>query len=177
MNIFVVDLDPNEAARQLCDKHVFKMHTESVQLLVSLANNLGIKHHTLKKNGTLHQGGYPHHPCCKWLEESINNVDWLLHHAYELCYEHQRRSWLRGEDVLPFSYSQLNSWVGIALPWVQQIVPNVLRTPFPQCMPEQYRCDNAVEAYRAYYIGDKSSIAEWKHLSPPAWYKQGVSCS
>lgn len=170
MNIFAVHRSPIQAARQLCDKHVWKMHTESIQLLVSLANNLDIKHHVIKADGTLHQGGYPHHPCCKWLEESIHNVEWLVTHTAELCLEHQRRQLVNGRDFIPFSLRQLNDWVGIAKPWVERALPRVPQTPFCQCMPEQYRCDDAIQAYRNYYIGDKVGIAEWNYCDPPQWW-------
>ena len=33
MNIFILDEDPAEAARQQCDKHVVKMIVESAQML------------------------------------------------------------------------------------------------------------------------------------------------
>ena len=29
----------------------------------------------------------------------------------------------------------------------------------PQCMPDEYKCDNAVDAYWNYYIGEKHSVA------------------
>lgn len=167
MNIFVVNLDPQESARDLCDQHVSKMHTESVQLLVSLANNLEIKHHVTKKDGGDHKGGYPHHPCCKWLERDIHNVEWLLRHAFELCFEHQRRF-----GKMPHSYAQLNKWVGTALPWVERALPAVRLTPFEQCIEDDCKHDDVVFAYRSYYIEHKSSMARWRHCEPPSWYSE-----
>lgn len=168
MNIFVVDLDPRQAARDLCDQHVAKMHTESVQLLVSLANNLGIKHGVTRKDGGEHKGGYPHHPCCRWLGESIENVEWLLVHAFELTFQHQERF-----GRTPHSYAQLNTWVGQALPWARRKLPRVRRTPFPQCMPDDCRePDDVVLAYRSYYIEHKSGMARWRHCAEPAWYAE-----
>jgi len=36
----------------------------------------------------------------------------------------------------------------------------------PQCMPDEFKCDDYVRAYRNYYI---HKIGEWKH--PPKWFK------
>jgi len=45
-------------------------------------------------------------------------------------------------------------------------------TPFAQAMPDAYKCDDAVEAYRRYYqSADKQKIASWKNRDPPKWYK------
>lgn len=167
MNIFVVDLRPTQAARDLCDKHVSKMHTESVQLLVSLANNRGIDHNIRKKDGELHKGGYPHHPCTKWLERDMHNVRWLLTHAFELCFEHQRRF-----GRLPFSYGQLNRLLGMVYPSLDRGLPSIRLTEFPQCMPDDCLDDDVVTAYRSYYIKHKSYMARWNHCDPPAWYSK-----
>jgi hypothetical protein len=45
-------------------------------------------------------------------------------------------------------------------------------TPFVQCMPEQYKRQNAVEAYRAYYKGEKAGFAKWRYPgTTPEWFK------
>jgi hypothetical protein len=44
-------------------------------------------------------------------------------------------------------------------------------TPFAQAMPEQYRSDDAVEAYRAYYRGDKRHLATWSKRDVPTWWE------
>jgi len=38
-------------------------------------------------------------------------------------------------------------------------------TPFAQAMPDQYRDDDAVVAYRNYYVGEKGEIAQWTRRS------------
>ena len=47
-------------------------------------------------------------------------------------------------------------------------------TPFAQAMPDEYKNENAVEAYRAYYLGEKTGIAEWKYSDTPAWYQEAL---
>jgi hypothetical protein len=42
-------------------------------------------------------------------------------------------------------------------------------TPFAQAMPEQYRNNDAVIAYRNYYIGEKSEMLQYKNRDIPEW--------
>ncbi len=170
MNVFYLDSDPRQAARDCFDKHVWKMHTESIQLLVSLLNNLGIDHNIPKKDGDIHKGGYPHHPNCKWLEESIDNVHWLLDHCDELIEEHHRRKDRHDDPV--FSRLQFDKFVHDYLDQVEAVLPHVGLTPPYQAMPDHCRDDDPVAAYRSYYIQEKHSIAEWCYCDPPEWYSE-----
>lgn len=43
------------------------------------------------------------------------------------------------------------------------------RTPFAQAIPEVYRNDNVVAAYRAYYIGEKKHLHQWTRRNKPEW--------
>ena len=40
----------------------------------------------------------------------------------------------------------------------------------PQCMPEEYKGEDSVEAYHKYYMGEKSSFSTWKMRPIPTWY-------
>ena len=41
----------------------------------------------------------------------------------------------------------------------------------PQCMPDQYKIpDDAVQAYRNYYIGEKAYFAKWAYTRTPEWW-------
>ena len=55
MNIFVVDEDPEIAARQLCDKHVVKMILESAQMLCTVALEHGYEGAPYKKAHPKHR--------------------------------------------------------------------------------------------------------------------------
>lgn len=43
-------------------------------------------------------------------------------------------------------------------------------TDFVQAMPEHYRLNDAVKAYRNYYKGEKAEIAVWKNSVIPDWF-------
>lgn len=36
-------------------------------------------------------------------------------------------------------------------------------------MPDEYKREDPVEAYRAYYVGDKARFAKWKLGNAPEW--------
>lgn len=55
--------------------------------------------------------------------------------------------------------------------WVlDSTLPYWPRTPFVQAMPEEYRHEDPVVAYRNYYMGAKKDIAKWKLGNTPEWF-------
>ena len=155
MNIFVLDPNPQVAARMMCDKHVVKMIIETAQMLCTVAHSRG--HHAP------YRATHSKHPCTVWTGESKGNWDWLIHHGMALCSEYTERygrvhksqavmEWCRDNPIGPTS--------GI-------------RTPFRQAMPAEYKQPNPIEAYRAYYRGAKAGFAEWRHGPTPEWWKEG----
>jgi hypothetical protein len=49
-------------------------------------------------------------------------------------------------------------------------LPETELTPFAQAMPDKYKDQDAVVAYRSYYIGEKLSWARWTKTRPmPLW--------
>lgn len=155
MNIFVVDTDPVESARMLCNIHVNKMLLESCQLLCSVFDQV-------------HEPPYKrthyNHPCAIWTRTSKQNFEWLLEHAYALFQEytktykkvHKCKSVI---DWCEYNYDMLQ-------------LPDIGLTPFPLCMPEQYKVPgDPVTSYRNYYKGDKSRFAKWTYgRTPPYWW-------
>lgn len=177
MNFFVVDLDPRQAARDLCDKHVSKMHTEGVQCFVQILHDLEIPSKILTKAGNPHKGCHAH-PCVEWLKASRENLIWAVDHVDELCWEHGRRFKTKGKPNVPYSRHQLDVFICQHYHvLVDHTLPNVPRTPFAQAMPDEYRDSNPVEAYRNYYIGEKVDFAEWNHCDPPQWWVEAFNYS
>jgi hypothetical protein len=168
VNIFAVNNDPRLAARDLPDKLVVKMPTESIQLLTPWAFNAhGL--YIQKPDGTTYgTKGFSHHPCAKWLYESPANVSWLYHHAYEMAEEYTRRYgkqhgvWYALEqlaDLIHWHYPDVN--------WVDH-------TEFVQAMPEDFKVPgNGVAAYRSYINGYKG-YAEWRYSEKPDWWDEAT---
>lgn len=158
MNIFVLDADPNVAAISQCDKHVVKMPLETAQLLCTAAFLNGA-------SGVRYKPTHAKHPCTLWTAASRANFDWLVIHGLALANEYRRR------------YGKTHASEAVILDTAKcaSLMPACGSTPFAQAMPDEYRCDDSVVAYRRYYLGAKAAIATWRQpAAPPAWWKSIV---
>ena len=161
MNIFVLHKNPKLAAKFHCDKHVIKMIVESAQMLMSsyhvTQNEKALNHKDMYR--LTHQK----HPCTLWVNESLSNWKWLYELMNELNEEYKSRY---DKSVDHLSVTKINNVVNEAgLPNIEGIG----LTDFAQAMPEQYRCEDAVKAYREYYMGEKQNIAKWRNEIPD-WF-------
>tara|TARA_R100001510_G_scaffold15301_1_gene12806 strand:- start:7995 stop:8501 length:507 start_codon:yes stop_codon:yes gene_type:complete len=164
MNIFVLDLDPVAAARMHCDKHIPKMCVEAAQMMASALRRHGAtdEQMPLTKSGTPYKGGYAHHPCTVWAGDSRENFDWLADHAHKLLCEYYER--FGKEHACTMPVMQMYN--------MDEMIPEGELTPFAQAMPDEYRDDDVVKAYQAYY--HSKQFAKWEKGTPaPSWW-QGV---
>jgi hypothetical protein len=81
LNIFVLDKDPEKAAKYQCDKHVIKMILETAQLLCSV----------FEPGQAPYKRTHYNHPSAVWTRASRANYMWLIEHGEALCYEYTRR--------------------------------------------------------------------------------------
>lgn len=162
MNIFVLDKNPIHAARHLHDVHCRKQIIESAQML---ANGFSLDRLARidcppTQSGKPRGHSYVNHPCSKWALASCENYVWLLMHGLTLCHEYTARFKKRH-----FTYTFM-VWVDNHL---ESIFPSAAidkamymhyneKVDFVQCMPEQYKQEDAVQAYRDYYISEKLSL-------------------
>ena len=153
MNIFAVNKDPVIAAQQLCDKHVVKMILESAQMLCA----------PFEQGTAPYKRTHYNHPCTKWIRESQANYEWLVSHAYALCDEYFYRYDKNHKSIHVIAWCANNS---NKLSLDQELG----LTPFAQAMPDEYKNDDAVQAYRDYYNGEKAYFAKWKLTTTPAWF-------
>jgi hypothetical protein len=162
MNIFVLHTDPTIAAQMHCDKHIPKMCVEAAQMMASALRRHGAtdEQMPLTKAGTPYKGGYAHHPCTRWAGDSQENWMWLAHHAMQLCEEYYKRF-----NKMHACTEPIYHMIGL-----QKTIPNTELTPFAQAMPDEYRDDDAVKAYRAYY--HSKTFAKWEKGTPaPDWWR------
>jgi len=40
-------------------------------------------------------------------------------------------------------------------------------TPPPLCMPDEYKCDNYIQSYKDYYVGEKKRFAKYTSVDTP----------
>ena len=45
-------------------------------------------------------------------------------------------------------------------------------TPFALAMPDEYKTDDPVESYRAYYVGEKTGMLHYRNRQAPSWISE-----
>lgn len=157
MNIFILDENVDTCAKYHCDKHVVKMILESVQMLCTVGHTIGAPEPFYKKT-------HVKHPCTLWVMESKQNALFLVELIHALDNEYRNRFKHTNSHL---SVRKLNDY---GVERIIDLLPDINRTNFAQCMPEQYKVDNdAVSAYRNYYVGEKKNFATWRN-EVPEWY-------
>ena len=142
MNIFVLHDNPRLAAQMACDKHCVKMILESAQLLCS----------PYPKGEAPYRRTHYNHPSSQWVRASEGNYRWLIEYSYSLCNEYNLRYAKHHKSFSIIRWCEENMY--------KLKFPTNRLTPFPQCMPDKYKGEDVVMAYRNYYIGEKSSFNE-----------------
>jgi len=160
MNIFVLDTCAHTAAHSLCDQHVRKMTLETAQILCTVAHKMGIK--------APYKPTHFNHPCVLWAGETADNLMWTGWHGLSLASEYRRRF-----GKLHASGAVVEHMFMFALAGKLCEMPTGI-TPFVQCMPEDYRGDDPVQAYRRYYRACKVVFpsgrkATWTNVDKPWW--------
>jgi len=94
--------------------------------------------------------------------ESAENYHWLWSHTVELLRQYTLR------------YGKIHSMHDLVCNILLDTPNNInlyrKMTPFAQAMPEKYFRDDAVDAYRCYYMGEKRRFAKWKASPQPRWW-------
>ena len=145
MNVFILDVNPRKAAQMQCDRHVVKMVLESAQILSTIA-------------GGPYKPTHQNHPCVVWARACRTNYNWLRRHAHALCEEYTHR------------YGRVHKCEGVINSLEAPELP-VGITPFVQCMPDEFKDPDPVQAYRKYYRGTKPHIAKWTNREVPFWWE------
>ena len=161
MNIFYVHKDPAHAAICLPDKLVVKMPLESAQML-STAHRLLSGDEYCNERG-IYLKAYMNHPCTIWARETSQNYMWLYYHFFALCKEYETRY-----DRQHLSYVKLND----ALSQLPLGITKAGLTTMPQAMPDEYKNDDPVKAYRDYVVNEKT-YAQWNKIPTrqPDWWQ------
>ena len=155
MNIFYLSENIEKCVKYHVDKHIVKMPIETTQLLSASSRLLGVN-----------QGyklSHAHHPDVKWAMESKENWEWLRNFGLALCKEYTYR------------YGRIHASQSIIDSMINPVKESKGFTPPPQCMPEIYKNENCVWAYRNYYCGDKRRLFTWKGRPKPLWIDFDVS--
>ena len=154
MNIFFLDKNPIIAATYLCDKHVVRMILETAQILSTVSWRYGV--------AAPYKPTHKNHPSVLWAGNFLNNWRWLISHGRGMSAEYTKR------------YGKIHKSQYI-IEWCQNNGGRPIKDKFTNpslCMPEKYKDNDYVKAYRSYYLGDKIRFAKWKFpAKPPYWWK------
>ena len=184
MNIFALSENPVKAAKEMLDKHVVKMPTETCQMLHTNAlfneyvDKFGeepslrqLKQYHTDTESILMKPAMLNHPSTIWARENNHNTKWLYEHGMALCEEFTfRYNKVHGSEKRIEDISKL-------------VNGNILHaTPVNIAMLDKYRIPNnygnhcweyVIDSYRHYYLEGKWEFAEWRKNRMPEWWPKG----
>lgn len=153
MNIFFLHFDPETCAKWHVNKHVVKMILEYTQLLCTAWHETDPTHELFTPQ---YKSTHKNHPSAVWVRQYVDNYEWLCALGLALCEEYTRR------------YNKVHKCATLlhALSCNTPPLPQGWCDP-PQCMPDQYKDEDSIVAYRNYYCFGKSHILQWKRRKVP----------
>lgn len=175
MNIFFLDSNPFQAAKMHHDKHVVKMILETAQLLstahrvldgieyIDASSGRRIKRYKLNdhRENILYKTTHKNHPSNKWVRETSENYCWAYKLFVHLLAEYTHRYGKHHKcESLKYDLGNLPENIQVST-----------MTQIPQAMPEQYRTNDSVQAYRNYYIAEKKWQSKYTNRKVPTWLK------
>lgn len=162
MNIFVVDYNPIEAAKQLPDKHINKMPLETAQMISVIYSSWYYNWGTIpKKDGTPYnttKGAFRNHPCTIWSAKNYFNLAWLIKHGFSLCSEFSERFGKKHscETALIEAQTIFEKNTGHDL----EVWSNA--SDFTRAMPDELKYDDTIDTIEAYkrYVSSKPWVKD-----------------
>lgn len=159
MNIFYLDQNPKTCAHMHCDKHVVKMILEYAQLMSTA-------HHILDGDDAvtgIYKCTHKNHPSAVWTRQSSTHYYYVLNlfkhlgDEYSFRYGKNHLTVTKLQDIL----ESLPKNIHASQEWVDP----------PQCMPDMYKADDTVKAYRTYYKHgkDQAWITKFTNRNAPDW--------
>ena len=160
MNIFYLNEDPNIAAIQHNDKHCVKMVLEYAQMLSTAHRECDGDN---KADGlSLYKRAHLNHPSTVWTRENEAQYCWLyqlfIALADEYSYRYEKKH--ATDSLLRVALKRPPEKITRGMPFKQP----------PQCMPDEYKCNDSVIAYHRFYIGEKAHFSKWTKRDIPDWF-------
>ena len=174
MNIFFLHHESQKCAEMHCDKHVPKLIVEIAQMMASALRRHGVSDEWFEDNdvmtlaGTPYKGGYHNHPMTRWVGDTQGNFEYAGDLGVFLCWEYSLRyKWNDGTSKEHACAENIETMLYHGY----DFIPKGEWTNPPQCMPDEYKHESVITAYRNYYMGEKAYFAKWeKGREAPAWF-------
>lgn len=185
MNLFFLDEDLDKCAEYHVDKHIGKMQLEAAQILSTtlwidklfgfiprkltceeikeLKYAISLEPSINNRSFTRYLPTHVSHPCAIWARSSLEHHYWLI------CYINA----LDSENIYRGNKPHASCKEANRLPDPINL-ENIGWTEPPQCMPDQYKINSTVMAYRTYYLREKAHLASWKVRGAPPWWNPRV---
>ena len=160
MNIFYFYDCPIKSAQAQPDKMLVKMPLETAQMLCTAHRELDGDDYADATG--LYKRAYWNHPCTIWARSGVINYAWLYKHFIALGEEYTYRY---GKE-----HASITKLKEALQPHPENIDPNPQMTPVAQAMPDEYKNEDPIKAYRDYCINEKH-YAKWeKGRAKPEWW-------
>lgn len=188
MNIFYLSHNIDLCAQYHVNSHVNKMQTEMTQqmcIAIWVDRLIGFKPHKLEgedyrivRKAMEDARGLPksakiapyatvqhiNHPCSVWVRSSKNH------------FEYTRKLVIACENEHRFRMGHSSAWrhaaCSVARSLITENMPYIGWKQLPRCIdqhnPDKYGTDT-LQAYRTYYIRDKSHLHDWGKRGAPYW--------
>ena len=189
MNLFYLDQDLDKCAEYHVDKHIVKMQLEAAQLITPalwVDHALGYIPRALDKEerrviddekATLkvldareraispYLPSFYNHPCSIWVRTSLDNFEWTYAYVGALNSEYGYR------------YGGKSHKSAQVINELQEPknLPRIGLTPHAQAMPDELKRQDAILAYRDFYMLDKAVFASWKYRNRPDWWDDSIA--
>ena len=161
MNIFYLSRDPKEIAKQLCDKHIVKMPLESAQMLsTSWWAKTKYNDETKFVLKQIYRPVHIGHPSTVWTMQTEANYLWHYDLFVAMLDEYSRR------------YNKVHGSSKLLELLKESPVEGGEFYPPPQCMPDEYKTEDTILAYRNYYINEKARFARYTNGTAPEWLEE-----
>ena len=165
MNIFYFYDCPKKSAQAQPDKMLVKMPLETAQMLCTAHRELDGDDYADEVG--LYKRAYWNHPCTIWARAGVINYAWLYKHFLALGEEYKYRY---GRE-----HGSITKLKDALQPHPENIDPNPSMTTVAQAMPEEYKDEDPIVAYRNYCINEKH-YAKWERgRSKPNWWSLEVA--
>jgi len=165
MNIFYLSDCPQEAAESHNDKHCVKMILESAQMLSTAHRELDGDVPDI-----LYKSTHKNHPSTIWARSSKQHYDWLYRLFRQLSAEYTLRYSKSGNWGRDLKVHKTWNKLGKILKTAPKNIKDNGWVDPPQCMPDHCKKPDTIDAYRNYYLTEKSSFSTWKYSKQPTWW-------
>ena len=116
---------------------------------------------------TIYKPTHVNHPCTIWAATNSVRYKWLRALGLALC------------DEFTYRYGKVHKSESIIKAlnpqWFDCCFIDQPLEPFVQAMPDEYKAEDVVAAYRLYYINAKQDLLIYTKRQPPDWLPAGLA--